>query len=60
MCLQFVTTFGPVVDKILVELSPELMIKQGDTLFSNIELMFGVNKYEGVHLLSQDDLENGL
>lgn len=57
--LQFETAFGPVVDKIILEASPEQLMKRGDTLFSHIELMFGVAKYEGSNLLSQLQLVNG-
>ena len=54
------TTFGPVVDKVIVEATPQQLMRNGNTLFSNIELLFGVAKYEGSNLLSQQQLDQGI
>ncbi|XP_067944159.1 neuroligin-4, X-linked-like [Watersipora subatra] len=57
---KFVTDFGPVIDKVILEAEPEQLMKSGDTLFSEIELLFGVAQFEGSHLLSQRQLDEGV
>ena len=47
------------VDKIIIEAAPEQLIQRRDTLYSEIEVIFGVTKYEGSNLMSETVLEDG-
>ena len=47
------------VDKIIIEAAPEQLIQRRDTLYSEIEVIFGVTKYEGSNLMSETMLEDG-
>ena len=47
------------VDKIIIEAAPEQLIQRRDTLYSEIEVIFGETKYEGPNLMSETMLEDG-
>jgi len=56
---QFLSTYGPVVDKVILHLDPYKLMEKDDTLFADIEVLFGVAMREGGVLLSQKELEEG-
>lgn len=57
---EFSTSFGPVIDGLVIPNEPHVVMGKYSDLFSRYDLMFGVTELESYHQLNAAALENGL
>lgn len=57
---EFSTSFGPVIDGLVIPNEPHVVMGQYSDLFSRYDLMFGVTELESYHSLDAVALQHGL